>query len=206
MIYPSVMAKSQQDLDKLLKKLSGVAKTLHLDIADGKAVPNKSLTFPFHLPQKFKYNAHLMMKHPEEWIRKHGHNVDICIPQFKEIKNHIKYIAWMRKRGKKIAFALNPETGVSKVRTYLKYCDYILILTVHPGFYGAHFLDYPLRKIAHLKRINPKIRVIVDGGMDPLTIQLAKKAGADDFVSGSYIAKASNPREAMKELKEVLRE
>ena len=127
MIFPSIVAKNQEELDNLLKKLVGVAKTLHLDIADGKAVPNRSLSFPFRLSSRFSYNAHLMIKYPEEWIRKHGQKVNVCIAQFEEIKNHIKYIAWMRKKRKKIAFSLNPETDVSKIRTYLKYCDYILI-------------------------------------------------------------------------------
>jgi len=200
-ILPSVMAKSQQQLDALFKKLNGVAKHLHLDIADGKFVPNRSLHFPFRLSSKFKYNAHLMIKHPEKWIKKHGRKVDLCIVHFEAIKNPRKYI----KSIKKVAFAINPETKVSKIKPYLKDVDYVLIMTVHPGFYGARYLKSPLKKIKEIKKINPKIKIIVDGGMKPKTIKGASKAGADFFVSGSFVSKSEHPRKAMAELRNKLR-
>ena len=94
--------------------------------------------------------------------------------------------------------ALKPETKVKEVKDFLKDVDYVLILTVHPGFYGAKFLSAPLKKIKQIKKINPKIKIIVDGGMDPKTIKKAVKAGADLFVSGSYVTKAENPKERIK--------
>ena len=204
MIFPSVMARNQNELAGLFKKLSGTSQILHLDVADGKAVPNLSLHFPFRLSSQFKYHAHLMIQEPERWIRRYGNKVDFCIPQFQEVKNHLQYIAWMRRLKKKVAFALSPEISVSLVQKYVKYCDYILILTVKPGFYGSCFLYHPLHKIKLLKKLNPQVKVIVDGGMNPLTIQIAKKAGADYFVSGSYVSKAENSKKAMKELKGVV--
>lgn len=201
-IFPSVMAKNQQELDLLLQKLKGTAKTLHLDLADGKCVPNTSLNFRFTLNKNFSYNAHLMTKNPEEWIRKNKYKFNLIIPQFEEVNNIKKYISESKKR--KVAFALNPETKIEKIRPYLKDIDYILILTVHPGFYGAKFLEEPLLKIKQIKKINPSIKVIVDGGMDLKTIKLAKNAGADYFVSGSFVSKAENPKKAMKALQEAI--
>jgi ribulose-phosphate 3-epimerase len=80
----------------------------------------------------------------------------------------------------------------------------MLLLTVHPGYYGAKFLRSPLKKIGQIKKLNSKVQVIVDGGMTPKTIGLAKKAGADLYVSGSFISKSDNPKKAIKELNSSL--
>ena len=195
-VFPSVMAKNQQELDALLKNLSGVAKYLHLDIADGKFVSNTSLWFPFRLSKKFKYIAHLMVEEPEKWIKKHGKKVEFYIVQAETV-DLADYIKKTRSQEKKVAFALNPETKVAKIKSFLKDIDYVLILTVHPGFYGAKYLKSPLKKISQLKRSNPKIKVIVDGGMNLRTVKEAAKAGADYIISGSFITKAEKPKERM---------
>ncbi|MFH1683240.1 MAG: ribulose-phosphate 3-epimerase [Candidatus Woesearchaeota archaeon] len=199
-ILPSLMPKSQKELNQDFKKLKGIAKILHLDVADGKFVPNKTFQFPFRLSKEFQYNAHLMVKNPELWIKKNLRKIDIFIPQIEEIKDVHNYVSWMKSNKKKIAFALKPETKVSLIKPYLNKIDYVLILTVHPGFYGAKFLKAPLRKIKQIKTINPKIKIIVDGGMHPSTINLAAQAGADLFVSGSYTTKSDNPKRAIKSL------
>ena len=196
-VFPSVMAKSQQELDTMLKNLSGVAKYLHLDVADGKFVPNTSLWFPFRLSKKFKYIAHLMIRDPERWIYKHGKKVEFCIVQAEAV-DVADYVKKTKLQKKKIAFALNPETKVSKIKNYLSSIDYVLILTVHPGFYGAKYLKAPLKKIAEIKKMNAKVKIIVDGGMNPQTVKDAAKAGADYIVSGSFITKAEKPKERMK--------
>ncbi len=199
------MSKSQEELEADLKKLKGVVKEIHLDVVDGLFAPNDALDFNFKLPAGFKYNMHLMVKKPEIWIKKRWKESDLFIPQLEEIKDVLAYIKWMRKGGKKVAFALKPETSVSKIKPYLMDCDYVLVLTVHPGFYGSKFLPSALKKINLIKKVNPKIKVIVDGGMKPETIGLAARAGADLFVSGNFVTKAEKPKERIKELLRSLR-
>lgn len=199
-ILPSVMAKNQQELDAYFKRLKGVTKEIHLDISDGKFVKSNVLNFRFKLSKVFNYNAHLMIKNPLKWIENNFKKIDLFIPQIEEIKNPAKYIAWMKAKNRKVAFALKPETMISSIKPYLKDIDYVLVLTVHPGFYGAKFLRTPLKKIKKIKEINPKVKVVVDGGMHPTTISLAAKFGADYFVSGSYISKSDHPRRQMKKL------
>jgi len=198
-VFPSVMAKSQKELDHMLNNLHGVAKYVHLDIADGKFVHNDSLWFRFRLSKKFKYIAHLMLKEPQRWIQKHGKKVEFYIVQAEAV-NIAKYIQKTKSVKKKVAFALNPETRVGKIKNYLDEIDYVLILTVHPGFYGKKYLRYPLKKIAEIKKVNSKIKVIVDGGMNQKTVRDAAKAGADYLVSGSFITKAEKPKERMREM------
>lgn len=203
-VFPSVMAKNQQELDVMLRNLHGVATYLHLDVADGRFVHSKSLWFPFRLSSKFKYIAHLMIKEPERWIKKHGKKVEFSIVQAETVKIS-KYLQDTKKRKKKVAFALNPETKISKIKNYLKEIDYVLILTVHPGFYGSFYLKYPLKKIKEIKKINPKVKVIVDGGMKPSTVKDAAKAGADYIISGSFITKVEKPKERMKMMERAFR-
>lgn len=200
LIYPSIMSKNQKELDSDLKHLMGAVKTLHLDIVDGKFAPNHSLDFDFKLSPKFKYEAHLMVKYPGYWIKKHWRQVQIFIPQFEELKDPLRFIHWMKQTRRKVAFALKPETPVSKIKLYLKETDLVLVLTVHPGFYGSKFLPPCLKKVKEIKKVNPKIKVIVDGGINPETIKIAKKSGADYFVSGSFVTKAEKPKERIKNL------
>jgi len=197
-IWPSIMAKSQKELNQDLKNLQGAAKTVHLDIVDGKFAASKTLQFPFRLSKKFKYNAHLMVKNPEKWIDKYGSRVDFYIVHFEQINNVSDYIKRTKQKKKKVAFAILPETKIKDLKNYLQDIDYILILTVHPGFYGSRFLPRNLKKIAQVKKLNSKVKVIVDGGMSPKTI--GRAVGADYFVSGSFITKAEKPKERIKML------
>ncbi len=204
-IFPSVMAKNELEFEALLKKLKGVAKTIHLDVADGKFVPSNSLDFYLTLPKTFEYAAHLMMEHPQRWIEKYGKEVKLCIPHFSAILNFPSHISWMKRMNQTLALAINPEVSVDKIKPYLHEIEYILILTVHPGFYGSPYLKSELQKIRLIKKINPKIKVIVDGGMNPKTIKEAKKAGADYFVSGSYITLSKDPKKAMQILRKAIK-
>ena len=141
-----------------------------------------------------------MVNHPETWMNKHGKKVKTIIFHPEVVDGVGKLIYKIKQKKKKVGLALKPETKVKEVKDYLLNLDYVLILTVHPGFYGAKFLSAPLRKIKKIKKINPKIKVIVDGGMNPKTIKKAVNAGADCFVSGSYVTKAENPKERIKSL------
>lgn len=199
------MAKNQIELNASFKKLDGIVKKLHLDVVDGKFAPNEAMNFNFRLSRKFSYNIHLMVKDPEIWIRKYLGRIDLFIPQIEEIKDVPNYISWMKNQGKKVGFALKPETKVGVLKPYLLELDYVLILTVKPGFYGSKYLPQNLIKIKQIKEINPKIEIIVDGGMSPETIGQAAKVGADYFVSGSYTTKSKNPKKAIQNLMKAMK-
>ena len=200
-ILPSIMAKNQKELDLDLKKLKGIVKELHLDVVDGKFAKNKAMNFDFRLKRNFSYNVHLMVKDTEKWVDKCLKKNIQTIIIHPEVTGHIGELTKkIKSKKKKVGFALKPETKVKEVKDYLLNLDYVLILTVHPGFYGAKFLSAPLRKIKQIKKINPKIKVIVDGGMNSKTIKKAVKSGGDYFVSGSYVTKADNSKERIKSL------
>ena len=195
-IFPSIKAKNQKELDQELGNLKGIVKELHLDLVETSFAPNHSLNFKFKLNSHFKYQMHLMVKEPLVWIKRleKYKEIEQFIPQIEEMRNISGYIFGCRSRHKKVAFAVKPETKLTEIKLFLKEIDLILVLTVHPGFYGGKFIPDSLKKIKEIKKINPHLKVIVDGGMNPKTIKLAKKAGADYFVSGSYTTKAEKPK------------
>jgi ribulose-phosphate 3-epimerase len=204
-IIPSLMAKNQYELNALFRKLQGVARWLHLDVADGTFVPTRVNYFPLRLCTMFRYQAHLMVSSPARWVKTHGHKVDVIIFH-PEITGDVRAIInTIKNLGKNVGLALKPETPVKMIEKFLPDIDDVLILTVHPGYYGGRFLRSSLKKIRQVKQNNSRVNVIVDGGMNPKTITETKMAGADYFVSGSYVTQAEHPKKAMKELRAAIK-
>lgn len=197
-IIPAVIAKTQEELDDILSRIKDSAGLLQLDVMDGKFVPNHSLDFDFRLPQrKCQYEAHLMIENPGKWIDANWMKVDTIIVHFESVMDPDRIIESARDKGKKIAFALNPETGIEQIRDYLDRIDQVLIMTVHPGFYGSKFLPETMAKIRELREVQSDLDIEVDGGITPDTIEEVNTAGANMFVSGSYIVKSNNIKERL---------
>lgn len=198
-IIPSIIAKNQRELDFRLNKTKKISKKFHLDIMDANFVKNKSLLFDFKIPKKMKYEAHLMIKNPKEWIEKNYKKVNLIIFHFEslkknEIKNLIKFV---KSKKRKVGISIKPRTKVNEIKNYLKGLDVILLMTVNPGSYGAKFLPYTLKKISEIKKVNSKIKVQVDGGINDKTILIARDFEIDSFVSGSYLQKAKDIKKAV---------
>lgn len=199
-IIPAIIAKNQRELDKRIKKVSKHTKFFQLDVMDGKFVKNKSLMFDFKVP-KGNYEAHLMVKNPEEWIEKHGKKVNTIIFHFESSKNHKEIMSLIRKKKKKVGISINPRTSITKLKPFLKQIDMVLVMTVNPGKYGSKFLPNALRKVRALRKSNPKLNIEVDGGISDKTISLASKSGANSFVSGSYLQKSKDVKKSFEMLK-----
>lgn len=206
-VVPAVIAKNQEELDDILEKISGRVNLVQLDIMDGKFVPNQSLDFDFRLSQeKYAYEAHLMVNDPDEWIESFGNRVDTIIAHFESEKTSQDTIALIKNMGKKAALALNPETEIEQITDYLDDLDQVLVMTVHPGFYGSPFLPEVMEKITRLRKMRPELDIEVDGGIKAETIEMVDEAGANLFVSGSYLIKADNMKERINILYRMIRD
>jgi ribulose-phosphate 3-epimerase len=195
-IIPSVIAKTQRELDDIFSKIKDNARLLQLDIMDTIFVPNTSLDFDFWLPQgEYQFEAHLMIESPEKWIEKNWKKVDTIIAHYEAVKNPERIIESLRSKKRKIGFALNPETDVDQIKDYLDEIDQVLIMTVHPGFYGSKFLSETLVKVRKLRELKPELDIEVDGGINLETIEKVDEAGANMFVSGSYLINSENIQE-----------
>jgi len=184
---------------------------IHLDVMDGIFVPN--ITFgPFiartvrgitSLPME----AHLMIIEPHKYVEefaKAGCEYIIFHPEARSpIRETIKNI---RINGAKPGLAINPDTDLSFVQEYLEEIDWLLVMSVNPGFAGQEFLKEVLPKIEKLRRLKERnhldYKVAVDGGINGETAPLVKNAGAEVLVSASYLFGAGDRKEAVRVLKD----
>ena len=205
LIVPAIIAENQKELSDRILKVKDYVEIIQLDFMDGRFVPTKSIDFDFRLPEtNCEFEAHLMVSNPEKWVEKHHMKVDMVLAHFESIKNPKKVIDLVKKKNKHVGLVLNPETSVQKIECYLDLLDQVLIMTVNPGFYGSPFLPEMLDKIKELRKKAPKLDIEVDGGVTDKTIGLVDKAGANMFVSGSYIVKSDDVSIAVNNLKKIV--
>lgn len=117
----------------------------------------------------------------------------------------IKIIRLIRNNGKKAGIAINPETPASEAIRFIRDIDEVLIMTVTPGFYGSVFLPETLNKVRQIRSINSKINIEVDGSINDKTIKTASNAGANYFVSGSFIISSKNPKSSVTALEKLIK-
>ncbi len=205
-IIPSIIAKNQEQLDNAIDKVKDHVDWIQLDVMDGNFVGNSSLAFNFTLPKiKCRYEAHLMLSNPESWIRKHGDKVDTLLAPIEACDDPGKIIRLAKIKGKRVGFALNPETPIETIKGFIDAIDQVLIMTVNPGFYGSEFLPETLTKVHAMREMAHDIDIEVDGSINRDTIKAAAGAGANLFVSGSFIMNAENPASAIAELEQQVK-
>jgi len=204
-IIPAIIAETQKELDELLSKVEGYSELVQLDIMDENFVPSSSLDFDLDVSgRNIGFEAHLMITDPMEWIEKNWWKVDTIIVHFETCEKPEDIIRFVKTKGKKIGFAIIPQTSIDNVKAYLDDIDLLLIMTVNPGFYGSKFLPDTISKIREARKIKPNLDIEVDGGVAPDTIKLINDAGANMFVSGSYILKSNDVKESIDTLKNMI--
>jgi ribulose-phosphate 3-epimerase len=192
-IIPAVIAGSQEELERMLAKIAGHSRQIQLDVMDGLFVPSRSLDFPLHLPAETdRFEAHLMVRDPETWIDAHGLSVGTIIPHFESHAAPADLIRKIKGMNRRAGMAINPGTDVDSILPYIQSLDQVLVMTVNPGFYGSPFLPETLEKVRRIRHMRPDLDIEVDGGIKPQTIGQAKEAGANLFVSGSYLLLAAD--------------
>lgn len=167
---------------------------IHLDIMDGTFVPNISYGFPVceavARAASKPMDAHLMIVHPERYVERFAKlGVEYLSVHVETCEDLHSTLALIRSCGMKAGIAINPETDASVLNGFLNVADYILVMSVHPGFGGQSFIEGSVEKVALVKKMIDEAGahcfIEVDGGVGPDNIQALAKAGASVFVAGS---------------------
>lgn len=182
---------------------------LHIDVMDGIFVHNRDFSYEEVIELSnislHKLDIHLMMDNPYIFISKlsKGMNID-SITIHIEIERDIDYLIDMiHKLGYRVRIALNPMTSIKKVIPYMSKIDGILIMSVNPGMGGQEFIADVLNKARDIRKLNDKISLEIDGGVNNTNISSIKDSGIDTVVVGSYIVKSDEYMDRIKMLKEI---
>jgi ribulose-phosphate 3-epimerase len=187
---------------------AGAADLFHLDVMDGRFVTNISYGFPvikaIAAKARKPLDAHLMIVEPEKYIEAFRAVGVAWLSVHYEVCVHLnRTLQQIRAAGMKAGIALNPHTPVSGLADSIHTADFVLIMSVNPGFGGQAFIERSLHKIAELKtlitRENAATLIEVDGGIDPHNAAQLCAAGADILVAGNAIFGAADPMQAMAE-------
>lgn len=212
-IAPSILSADYANFESELKKLEATgAEYAHIDIMDGHFVPNISfgagMVASMRPHSRLVFDCHLMVSNPEHHIEDFARAGADIISIHAEATPHIHgALQKIRTAGVKASVVINPGTPVEAVKNVLNLVDQVLVMTVNPGFGGQAFLPETMDKVRELvvlREVNQlDFDIEVDGGIDGETIRIAKEAGANVFVAGSYVFKGDVAHQ-VQTLKEAL--
>ncbi len=209
-ILPSILSADFANLERDVKELEQIGIDMfHIDVMDGNFVPNISFGFPIIEAIRSKtdkiFDCHLMIARPEEYVERFCNAGCDMVSFHIEATNHAdRVIQIIKNSGKKAGIVLNPQTSIESVKYLLPKLDYVLIMTVNPGFGGQKFIPEMLDKIEELAKIREEkgysFLIQVDGGVNVETSKLCRDKGADLLVCGSFLFGAEDKEKTLGEL------
>ncbi len=214
LLAPSILAGDWWNIGKQIEAtVRGGADVIHFDVMDGHFVPN--ITVGHEILQHISKNvqlpidAHLMIENPDRYIPefvKSGANwISVHIENVVHIHRTLSFI---RELGAKAGVVLNPGTPVLLVEEAIHYADYVLLMSVNPGFSGQRFIERSLDRLSELKelrdKLNPDCLIEIDGGVKEENIREVAQRGADVIVVGSGIFASEDIEEQTRRLKELI--
>jgi ribulose-phosphate 3-epimerase len=209
-LAPSILSADFARLaDQIQAATEGGASVMHLDVMDGHFVPNLTIGPPvvasIRKHTNLPLDCHLMIEHPDEFIPAFVDAGANWISVHQEATRHLnRTLELIRSHGLNVGVVLNPATPVEMLTEVLDLVDYVLVMSVNPGFGGQKFIRGALHKIASLARIRQArgldYRIEVDGGVSLETVGDVVRAGAEILVAGNAVFGKGDPRKKAEEL------
>jgi ribulose-phosphate 3-epimerase len=213
-ICPSILSADFSKLKEEIKEVeSAGADIIHCDIMDGNFVPNISFGYSMisavNKITELPLDVHLMINNPDKYVKEfRDAGADFISVHYENNVHLNSLISQIKKLGAKAGVVINPSTPVSLLIDILEYVDFVLIMSVNPGFGGQKFIESVIPKIIQLKTLiqarDLDCLLEIDGGIDLDNIKQVSDAGADMFVCGASVFKSDDKTGAIKKLKELI--
>jgi ribulose-phosphate 3-epimerase len=209
-IGASILAADFAHLDSELRRIEKAGiDFFHIDIMDGNFVPNITIgpdvLRDIHQICSLPLDVHLMIKHPLKWVSRFiSAGADKLTLHIETISPTAfrKQASYLKTKGIKLGISLNPGTSLMRIEPMLKVADFVLVMTVNPGFGGQKFIAEVLPKIKALRKIYYG-DIAVDGGINNQTAKKVVNAGANILACGTYIFKSRSPKQAIQKLRDL---
>lgn len=209
-LAPSILSADFARLaDQIQAATEGGASVMHLDVMDGHFVPNLTIGPPvvasIRKHTNLPLDCHLMIEHPDEFIPAFVDAGANWISVHQEATRHLnRTLELIRSHGVNVGVVINPATPVETLTEVLDLIDYVLVMSVNPGFGGQKFIRGALHKIANLARIRQArgldYRIEVDGGVSLETVGDVVRAGAEILVAGNAVFGKGDPTKQAEQL------
>ena len=212
-IIPSILSANFARLAEEIARVErGGATILHLDVMDGHFVPNLTIGPPvvesIRKTTRLHLDVHLMIENPDRYatlfVEAGANSVSVHYEACRHLDGTLELI---RKAGAMAGVVLNPATPVSVLEDILEVADYVLLMSVNPGFGGQKLIPYVLEKVRKLDRVRREkklaLPIEIDGGVHQENLAEVVRAGCDWIVTGSAVFHSPDPEATVREMREI---